>query len=133
MDKLRDELINRRKRMLKRDEELNMSRKKRNRRFHRKHQKNSSCRERSKARKAAVLKSKIENIKNFSDVELTENQKRALCLGQGFVVCKSFNLGSFLLDWNKFKNKIRWRLFFSKKIAAHLFTGIERAPADQHQ
>ena len=102
MDKLKDELINRRKRKLKRDEDLNISRKKRNSRFDRKHKKNSSCRERRKARKAAVLKSKIENIKNFSDVELTENQKRELCLGQGFVVFKSFNLGNFLLHLNKF-------------------------------
>ena len=85
MDKFRDELINRRKRKPKRDKDLNISRKKRNRHFNRKHKKNSSCRERRKARKAAVLKSKIQNIKNFSDIELTENQKRALCLGQGFV------------------------------------------------
>ena len=35
--------------------------------------------------------------------------------GQGFVVSKSFNFGNFLLDWNKFKNKIRWRLFFRNK------------------
>ena len=107
MDKLRDELNNRRKQKLKRDEDLTISRKKRNRRFHRKHKKNSSCRERRKARKASIMKSKMENIKNFSDIELTENQKRALCLGQGFVVSKSFNLGNFLLDWNKFKNKTR--------------------------
>ena len=53
--------------------------------------------------------------KKFSDIELTENQKRALCLGQGLVVSKSFNLGNFLLDWNKFKNKIRWSLFFRNK------------------
>ena len=53
MDKLRDELDNRRKRKLKRDEDLTISRKKRNRRFLRKHKKNSSCRERRKARKAA--------------------------------------------------------------------------------
>ena len=78
----------------------------RNRRFDRKHKKNSSCGERTKARKAAVLKSKNENIKNFSDVELTGNQKRELCLGQGFVVFKSFNLGNFLLDRNKFINRI---------------------------
>ena len=115
IDKLRDELDNRRKRKLKRDEDLTISRKKRNRRFRRKHKKNSSCRERRKARKAAITKSKMENIKNFSDIELTENHERALCLGQGFVVSKSFKLGNFLLDWNKFKNKIRWRLFFGYK------------------
>ena len=74
--------------------------------------------------------SKIENIKNFSDVELTENQKRALCLGQGFVDCKSFMLGSFLLDWNKFKNKIRWRLFFSNKDSS-LPTHPYRKSSDQ--
>ena len=129
MEKLRDEIINRRKRKLKRGEDLNISisRKKRNRRFHIKHKKNSSCRERRKARK---VKSKNENIKNFNDVELTENQKRAICLGQGLVVCKSFNLGGFLLDWNILKNKIRWRLFFSNKDSSSLFTRIERAPAD---
>ena len=55
--------------MLKRDEDLNISRKKRNRRFHRKHNKNSSFRERRKARKAAVMKCKMENIKNFSGIE----------------------------------------------------------------
>ena len=77
--------------------------------------KNSSYRERRKARKAAITKSKMENIKNFSDIELTENQNRALCSGQGFVVSKSFNLGNFLLDWNKFKNIIRWRLFYRNK------------------
>ena len=43
MDKLRDELNNSSKCKLKRDEELTISRKKRNRRFHRKHKKNSSC------------------------------------------------------------------------------------------
>ena len=32
----------------------------------------------------------MENIKNFSDIEFAENQKWALCLGQGFVVSKSF-------------------------------------------
>ena len=115
MDKLRDELENRRKQKLKRDEDLTIGRKKRNRRFHRKQKKNSSCRERRKARKAAIMKSKMDNIKNFSDIELTENQKRALCLVQGFVVSESFNLGNFLLDWNKFKNKIRWRLSFRNK------------------
>ena len=52
------------------------------------------------------------NVKNFSSVELNDNQKRALCLGQGFVVSKPFHLGNFLEDWNKFKNKIRWRMFF---------------------
>ena len=57
----------------------------------------------------------MDNIKNFSDIDLTENQKRAICLGQGFVVSKSFNLGNFLLDWNKFKNQILWRLFFRNK------------------
>ena len=57
----------------------------------------------------------MENIKNFSDIELTENQKRGFCLSEGFVVSKSFNLGNFLLDWNKFKNKIRWRLFSRNK------------------
>ena len=57
----------------------------------------------------------MENIKTFSDTELTENQKRALCLGQGFVISESFNLGNFLLDGNKLKNKIRWRLFFCNK------------------
>ena len=70
MDKLRDELDNGRKRKLKRDEGLTISRKKRSRRFHRKHKKNSSCRERRKARKAAITKSKMENIKNLSDIEL---------------------------------------------------------------
>ena len=60
----------------------------------------------------------MENVKNFSDIELTENQKRALCLGQGFVVCKSFNLGSVLLDWNKFKNKILGVCFSVIMIAA---------------
>ena len=54
----------------------------------------------------------MENIRNSSDIELTEDQKPALCLGQGFVVSKAFNLGNFLLDRNKFKSKIRWRLFF---------------------
>ena len=49
----------------------------------------------------------METIKNFSDIELTENQKRALYLGQGFVVYNSFNLGNFLIDLNKLKNKIR--------------------------
>ena len=62
----------------------------------------------------------MENIKNFIDIELTENQKRALCLDQGFVVSKSFNLGNFLLDWNKFKNKVRWRLFFRNKDSSSL-------------
>ena len=57
----------------------------------------------------------MKNIKNFSDIELTKNQTRALCLGQGVVVSKSFNSGNFLLDWNKFKNKIRWRLFLRDK------------------
>ena len=57
----------------------------------------------------------MDNIKNFSNIELTEYQKRVLCLGQGFAVSKSFNLGNFLLYWNKFKNKIRWRLFFLNK------------------
>ena len=52
------------------------------------------------------------NVKNFSSVELNDNQKRALCLGQGFAVSKPFHLGNFLKDWNKFKNKIRWRTFF---------------------
>ena len=75
-DKLRDELINRKKRELKRDEDINISMKKRNRRFHRKHKKNSSRRERRKARKAAVLKSKMENIKNFFDVELKNKSGR---------------------------------------------------------
>ena len=133
MDKLRDELDNRRKRKLKRDEDLTISRKKRSRRFHRKHKRNSSCRERRKARKAATTKSKMENIKTFSDIELTENQKRALYLGQGFVVSKSFNLGNFLLDWNKFKNKIRWRFFPLIMKTVHLFTHIERVLANQHQ
>ena len=54
----------------------------------------------------------MENIKYFSDIELTESQKRALCSGHGFVVSKSFNLDNFLLGRNKFKSKIRWRLFF---------------------
>ena len=46
---------------------------------------------------------------------VNENQTRELCLGQGFVTSKSFNLGNFLLDWNKFKHKICWRLFFCNK------------------
>ena len=58
----------------------------------------------------------MENIKNFIDIESTENQKRPISFGQDFVVSKSFNLGNFfLLHWNKFKNKIRWRLFFRNK------------------
>ena len=77
------------------DEDLTMNRKKKNRRYHRKHKKNSSCRERRKARNAAITKSKMENIKNFSDIELTENQKRALCLGQGFIVLKSFKVADY--------------------------------------
>ena len=51
MDKLRDELSYRRKRKLKRDEDLTKSGKKRNKRFYRKHKKNSSCLERRKDRK----------------------------------------------------------------------------------
>ena len=67
MDKLRDELNNRRKHKLKRDEDLTIRRKKRNRRIQKR---NSSCRERREARKAAITKSKMENIKNFSDIAL---------------------------------------------------------------
>ena len=81
-----------------------------------------------------VTQRKIENIKNFRDVELTENQKRALCLGHCFVVYKSFNSGNFLLNWNKFKNKMRWLLFFSiKDSRSPIHPYQERAPADQHQ
>ena len=51
-------------------------------------------------------------VKNFSSVELNDNQKRVLRLGQGFVVSKLFHSGNFLEDWNKLKNKIRWGMFF---------------------
>ena len=76
VDKLRDDLINRRKRNI----FIESTRR-------------TQVVDGRKARKAAVLKSKIENIKHVCNIELTENQKWALSLGQGFVVRKSFNLG----------------------------------------
>ena len=64
-------------------------------------------------------------VKNFSSVELHDKKKRALCLGQGFVVSKPFHLGNFLEDWNKFKNNILRRMFFfcndSSNSAIHLY------------
>ena len=112
MDRLRDSLKNRRHCKLNRDEETCTHKISRSRRFQKKYKKNANQRQRRKVRKVEYLNTKMANVKNFSSVELNDNQKRALCLGQGFAVSKPFHLGNFLEDWNKLKNKIRWRMFF---------------------
>ena len=63
MDKLRDKLNNRRKGKLRRDEDLTIGMKKRNRRFHIRHKKNSSCRERGRPEKQQLRKAKWRILK----------------------------------------------------------------------